>query len=127
MRIRDRAIFLAPPNTPLAVFNNSTCHSQFLDDFHVTYKLQQIARSVYNITNPDDLTRFSSHSIKVGACVLLHETNQSPDFMKACLCWRSDAYLMYLRNTEKLAMLHNKAVHESDVDNIIPTGFSMLN
>lgn len=34
-------------------------------------------------------------------------------FSQACLCWCSDAYLMYLRNTPKLASLHTQAVNNS--------------
>ena len=117
MRIRDRAIRLGvPPDTPIAVFKNSAGYSQFIDDFHVTQMLQSLAKTVYNITDPTDLARFSSHSIRVGACVLLHETSQTPDFIKARLRWRSDTYLMYLRNTPKLAMLHNEAINNSDLN-----------
>ena len=68
---------------------------------------------MYNITASDELIRLTTHSIRVSACVLLHETNQTPDFIKARLRWRSDAYLMYLRNTPKLALLHTQAVSNS--------------
>ena len=68
---------------------------------------------VYNITATDELTRFTTHSLRVGACVLLHETNYTPDFIKARLRLRSDAYLMYLHNTPKLALLHTHAVNNS--------------
>ena len=115
LRIRARAIRLGvPPHLPIAVFQNSTGSSQYIDDFHVTHKLQSLARSVYNITTSSDLARFTTHSLRVGACVLLHETSQTPDFIKARLRWRSDAYLMYLRNTPKLANLHNIAINKSD-------------
>ena len=127
LRIRARAIRLGvPPDTPIAVFENTAGFSQFIDDFHVTFKLQQLAKAVYNITKSEDLARFSTHSIRVGACVLLHETSQTPDFIKARLRWRSDAYLMYLRNTPKLAMLHNEATNNSESFTQSLTGFSML-
>ena len=58
-------------------------------------------KQVYNIKASDELARYTTHSIRVGACVLLHETSQTPDFIKAHLRWRSDAYLMYLRNPPK--------------------------
>ena len=113
--IRDRAIRLGvPPGLPIAVFQNDHGCSQYIDDFHVTHMLQSLARAVFNISKTDDLSRFTCHSIRVGACVLLHETGQSPDFIKARLRWRSDAYQMYLRNTPKLAFLHNQAVNASD-------------
>ena len=116
LRIRERAIRLqVPPALPIAVFRNDNGFSQYIDDFHVIQIMQFLAKTVYNITDPDDLARFTCHSIRVGACVLLHETGQTPDFIKARLRWCSDAYQMYLRNTPKLAMLHNQAVNESDI------------
>ena len=116
LRIRDRAIRLGvPPALPIAIFKNDQGFSQYLDDFHVTHMLQFLARTIYNISKIEDLSRFTCHSIRVGACVLLHETGQSPDFIKARLRWSSDAYQMYLRNTPKLAMTHTQAVNASDV------------
>ena len=114
LRIRARAIVLGvPPHLPIAVFRNKNNFSQYIDDFHVTYHFQSLAKEVYIIRASDELARFSTHSIRVGACVLLHETSQTPDFIKARLRWRSDAYLMNLRNTPKLASLHTQAVNNS--------------
>ena len=115
MRIRARAICLGvPPHLPIAVFQNPTGSSQYIDDFHVTHMLQSLVKTIYNITNSNDLARFTTHSLRVGACVLLHETGQTPDFITARLRWRSDTYLMYLRNTPKLANLHNITINNSD-------------
>ncbi len=124
LRIRERAIRLqVPPALPIAVFRNDNGFSQYIDDFHVIQIMQFLAKTVYNITDPDDLARFTCDSIKVGACVLLHETGKTPDFIKARLRWYSDAYQMYLRNTPKLAMLHHQAVNESDIPSIKFTRF----
>ena len=95
LRIRARAICLGvPPHLPIALFQNSTGSSQYIDDFHVTHTLPSLATQVYNVKNQNDLARFTTHSLRIGACVLLHETSQTPDFIKARLRWRSeDAYL----------------------------------
>ena len=77
--------------------------------------LQFLARTIYNISKTTDLARFKCHSIHVGACVLLHEIGQSPDFIEARLWWWSDANQMYLRNTPKLAPLYTQAVTASDL------------
>ena len=67
-----------------------------------------------NITsNSEDLAWFTTHSIRVGACVLLHETKQMLHFIKAYLCCCSDTYLMYLHNTPKLTLLHTQAMNNS--------------
>ena len=115
IRVRDRAIRLGvPPELPLAVFKNKQGCSQYIDDFHVTQMLQFLAKTIFNISQTNDLARFTCHSIRVGACILLQETGQSPDFIKSKLRWCSDAYQMYLRNTTKLALLHTQAVNASD-------------
>ena len=115
IRIIDRSIRLGvPPELPVAVFRNTQGISQYIDDFHVTYMLQYLAQTIYNISKSNDLIRFTYHSIRVGACVILHETGQSPDFIKARLRWCSNAYQMYLRNTPKLALLHTQAVNATD-------------
>ena len=56
------------------------------------------------------------HSIRVGACVLLHAANSVPETIKFRLRWRSDAYRMYLRDTTQLAHAHNMAVTYADPD-----------
>ena len=116
MRIRQRAMDLkVPPSLPLAVFQNGIGHSQYIDDKYVETLLRQLATQVYNITDTQELSRFTCHSIRVGACVLLHEANAKSDFIKFRLRWNSDSYLMYLRNTPKLAHQHNMATNFSSV------------
>ena len=81
LRICDTAIQLqVPPTLPIAIFRNDNGFSQYIDDFHVIQIVQFLAKTVYNITDPDDLAQFTCHSIRVGACVLLHETGQTPVF-----------------------------------------------
>ena len=97
------------PGYPLAVFLSAQGTILYCDDSHVESHLKLLATECYNITNKDDLARFTCHSFRVGACVLLHEANESPDFIKFRLRWKSDSYLMYLRNTPRLASQHNSA------------------
>ena len=45
LRIRDREIRLGvPPHLPVAVFQNTVGFSQYIDDFHVTFYLQFLAK-----------------------------------------------------------------------------------
>ena len=60
-----------------------------------------------------DLQRWSSHSLRVGACVILHALGFQPVDIKFILRWRSDAYLVYLRNTAILAIRHVQAMDEA--------------
>ena len=82
----------------------------YIDDSHISTCLQEAAKSVYNISKKEDLGRFTSNSIRVGACVLLHSQNISAEDIKFRLRWRSDAFKMYLRNIVELAERHKNAV-----------------
>ena len=115
-RIRKRAKKLKIPNDkPIAVYtdtnrNKKTCH---IDDIHISSILQEAAEKVYNITKKEELTKFTSHSVRVGACVLLHSQNISIEDIKFRLRWRSDAFRMYLRNIIQLAERHRDAVRNA--------------
>ena len=72
--------------------------------------LQEAAKSVYNIKSKEDLAKFSAHSIRVGACVLLHAQNLSAEDIKFRLRWRSDSFRMYLRNIIQFAEMRRDAI-----------------
>ena len=114
IRIRSRFLMLKHDfNKPLAIFLDVTKKKNgvtYIDDTHVCRILQEAANSVYKITNKEDLKRFTSHSIRVGACVLLHSQNISTEDIKFRLRWRSDAFRMYLRNITQLADRHRDAI-----------------
>ena len=65
---------------------------------------------VHKISKKDELKKRTSHSIKVGACVLLHSQNTSTKDIKFRLRWRSDSFKMYQRNIIQLADKHKNAV-----------------
>ena len=50
------------------------------------------------------------HSIRVTAANLLHRAKFSDSYIKNRLRWRSDTFLMYLRNTFYTADQHTNAV-----------------
>jgi len=58
----------------------------------------------------DELKRFSSHSGRVWALVLLDEAGMTPDFMKLRLRWMGDSYTLYLRDTSILQQKHVEAL-----------------
>ena len=64
------------------------------------------AARVYGYTDKADLEKYTLHSIRVGACVLLYELNKSAAFIKDRLRWRSDSFMDYLRDTPRIATLH---------------------
>ena len=57
------------------------------------------------------LNRWTSHSIRVTACNLLHRQGMSDTYIQSRLRWTSNAFLGYLRNTLYTAAAHTKALH----------------
>jgi hypothetical protein len=73
--------------------------------------LRQVASKVYNLRpGSAEPTKWSTHSIRVTACNLLHRAKFSDSYIKNRLRWRSDSFLMYLRNTFYTADDHAKAL-----------------
>ena len=75
----------------------------FIDDVHITTIRWEAASKVYNITYKKELAKFTSYSIRVGACIFLHTQNTSAEDIKFRLNWRSDSLRMYLRSIIQLA------------------------
>ena len=104
---------------PIAVFTE--CKSKkkacFIDDVHITNILREAAKKVHNISCKKELAKFTSHSIRVAACVFLHAQNISAEDIKFRLRWRSDSFRMYLRNIIQLAERHRDAIRAANLSN----------
>ena len=88
-----------------------------LEPFHlitgvdVCKLLRKTARVVFALKSDDPSLRlWSSHSLRVTACNLLHRAKFSDSYIKNRLRWKSDSFLMYLRNTFYTADEHSKAL-----------------
>ena len=57
-------------------------------------------------TTLDKLKRYSAHSLRVWACVLLNEAGKLPDYIKKRLLWLGDFFRMYLRDTAIIQHQH---------------------
>ena len=57
--------------------------------------------------------KYSSHSIRVWACVVLDEAGMPPDFIKKRLRWMGESYRVYLRDTNKINEKHVQALKAS--------------
>ena len=89
--------------TPVAVFvDTKQLISQYIINVHITQLLQVAATRVHNITCKINLARFTAHSLRVGVSILLHSQGTTTDLIKLRLCWRSDAFMPYLRNIDVL-------------------------
>eukprot|EP00957_Ditylum_brightwellii_P094557 7201322-Ditylum_brightwellii.AAC.1 len=62
-----------------------------------------VVKEFYNLTLPEDMKWLSSHSIRVGACVLLYSSGKYGEFIKFRLRWKSNTFRLNFRNTTLLA------------------------
>ena len=66
-----------------------------------------------NITD-EELSLYSCHSIRVTACVLLHEAGKDGTYIKLRLRWKSECFQIYLRNTATIRAQHTEALRLAD-------------
>jgi hypothetical protein len=59
----------------------------------------EAVKAIHPTTSDAELQRYSAHSLRVWACVLLDEAGMSPDFIMARLRWMGNSFRMYLRDT----------------------------
>lgn len=112
LRIRDRALRLNIPNThPIGAYQHEgkPC---FITNTILRTHFQYAARTIHNITDPKKLQKYSSHSVRVMACVLLHSLGKDTSFIKHRLRWKSDAFTEYLRHIPISAKQHNEILQD---------------
>ena len=98
---------------PLAVYQPAPYHeARMITAPQIEHAMRVSAAELYSLdpqTNKKDLQRWSAHSLRVGACTLLHEQGFTAPQIKHLLRWRSDAFMVYLRNTHLLSHQQNRA------------------
>ena len=111
-RILQRFVALRGPNditTPLALYQTDAVKNPrvlLITDSKVVTAMRWLAQQVYKldpVKNKAELQRWSCHSFRVGACVLLHTQGFTGEQIKFLLRWNSDAFMTYLRNSVVLS------------------------
>ena len=116
-RILQRAKRLGQnDDQPLGVFINHYGIKKYLTGSKIAKLLQTVARTVHPNMTREEISRFSSHSGRVWAVVLLDEAGMSPEFIKCRLRYLSDAYRLYLRDTSVIQSKHNDALNKDSED-----------
>ena len=67
------------------------------------------------VLNSKQISLFSTYSISVGPCILLHTNGKIPDYSRLHLRWRSDSYKNYPRDVVMLAFEHVAVIHRAVV------------
>jgi hypothetical protein len=104
----------SPANSLAAVYRDPiTGERHLITASQVTIFLRHVAHKVFDIpAGHKDLLAWSCHSIRVTAANLLHRAWFSDSYIKNCLRWCSDTFLMFCAtpstrqtNTQKLSHL----------------------
>jgi len=120
-RILDRARRLQVPTShPISVFFQDK-KIQYMHHSLIESTLRTAASAVYKLTSQKALRLFSCHSIRVGACVILHAAQKDPLFIQFRLRWRSTSFIVYLRNTPRIAAIHNDLINTINTDDLTVT------
>ena len=104
--IQQRAVRLGlRPDHPAAIYRiqNSKAYT-FINNSHVEVILQYSEGHVYNIQCPVRLARWSTHSIRVRACVSLFNSGHIPEQIQHLLRWKSITWRDYLRDCSLLSV-----------------------
>jgi hypothetical protein len=119
-RVIQRFRRLVPLNAdlvnPLAVHRayspNGPVH--FVTPRLIMNHMRSIASEIFSLhptADADLLRRWSTHSLRVAACVLLQEAGFTAPQIKWLLRWRSDAFMDYLRNLPGLSLQQAHALN----------------
>ena len=90
----------------------------YLTGTDITAYYREVMRAVRPNITDIELSLISTHSLRVYACVLLHEAGKDGPYIKLRLRWLSDCFEVYLRNTPRVRTQHNDAL-EGSTENMI--------
>ena len=102
---------------PLGVFTANGLSSgpvRYLTDAEITPHLRWAGTQVFELVEAEDIDRYSTHSIRVGACCTLYAAGCTVEQIQHALRWRSDAFKDYLRNLPFEASKTRDAVNSFD-------------
>jgi hypothetical protein len=103
----------APQNIPVGVYKDTVGHVSYIHDALINDLLQEAAIEVYNLDPIQDkvfISCFTSHSIRVGSCCILFANGSPPMVIKHTLRWRSDTFMIYLRDLDCICAQQTDAI-----------------
>ena len=108
---------ISPASTPLSIYYDSTdCVVRQIVSSDIETFMRNLAMRVYNlhpVKDAADIKRWGTHSLRVGACVVLHAMGFSNRDIQWILRWRSTAFVAYLRNVAILSDRQNRAFNRA--------------
>jgi hypothetical protein len=95
-----------PDDMPVACYRTKKALLLFITGSRIATLLHEAVKKLQPCTSADDLKKYSAHSLRVLACVLLDKASMSPSFIQKCLQWLGDLFKMYLRDTIAIQVKH---------------------
>jgi hypothetical protein len=99
-----------PDNMPVACYRTKKALLLFITGSRIATLLCEAVKKVQPSTFADDLKKYSAHSLRVWACVLLDEAGMFPSFIQKRLQWSGDSFKMYLHDTKAIQDKHLAAL-----------------
>jgi hypothetical protein len=91
-----------PDNMPVACYRTKKAPLLFITGSRIATLLREAVKKVQPSTLADDLKKYSTHSFRVWACVLLDEVGMSSSFIQNRLHWLGDSFKIYLHDTKAI-------------------------
>jgi len=101
-----------PDDLPVACYKNRG-NLTYLTGKRIAALFREAVKKEFPNTPKDELSRYSAHSLRVWACVLLDEAGMSPEFIMSRLRWMGNSFRMYLRDTEAIQNKHLDVLREA--------------
>ncbi len=98
---------------PLSVYKDAHGIVRNITAQNISSVMRRVASELYGldpVRHKTELQKWSSHSLRVGACVILHTMGFTGEKIQFLLRWRSRAFMMYLRNLAALSHSQNMAM-----------------
>ena len=99
---------------PLANYQNKSGIARNITADVVNILLRELTVKTYDLKDIDEIQKFSSHSLRMGACCLLFAFGYLPEFIQCALFWNSDAWKGYVRDLIVTTITHNLAMLQAD-------------
>lgn len=104
------------PTDPLCLYRTDLGDIQYMTGEAITRYYRFVTQLEFPHVSRSELTLISTHSIRVTACVLLHEAGMDGSYIKLRLRWKSNCFEIYLRNTARITTQHNDALVADNED-----------
>ena len=98
---------------PLGQYRDDRGRVFYIRDTDVNKQLQDAAKTKLGITDTEDLSRWTTHSLRVTASNELHRLGFHSHFIMHRLRWKSETFMRYLRHTIHVARQHTEAMNLS--------------